>query len=136
MSAVTLEDEIKQLVIQLTPIQKLKLIEWLGATLAHDLSAPDHPTQHNGHTTVADVEQQVNGVSIVEHQEERAWTPAEVQVLKKPMPKTGAELVAWIEANPYMPDEEQDADNWVNVDINDVAAWVHDLRRRPRKTGA
>jgi hypothetical protein len=104
--------------------------------LAHDLSSPDQPTQHNGHTTVADVEQQADGVSIVERQRERARLLAEVPVLKKPMPKTGAELVAWIEANPYMPDEERDLDNWVNVDINDVAAWVHDLRRRPRKTGA
>jgi hypothetical protein len=69
-------------------------------------------------------------------QKRRDQLSAMTLALKKPMPKTGAELVAWLEENPYTPEEEQTPDKWVNVDINDVAAWVHDLRRRPRKTGA
>lgn len=54
---------------------------------------------------------------------ESDWTQDELQELMKPSePKPGAEIAAWLRANP-------DTGGWAEMDIPDVAEWVRQLRR-------
>jgi hypothetical protein len=56
--------------------------------------------------------------------EERPWTEQELEELLKPgEPKTGAEIAAWLRANP-------DTGGWAALDIPDAAEWVRELRRK------
>ncbi len=129
MSAAVVE-QVKQLIDGLSVNEKVGLVEWLGATLGQDLATPSlkrkkrrkvakatKPTAstNNGGTThpsVAEIPW-----------EERPWTEAEIKELMKPDPKTGAEIAAWLEANP-------DTGGWGEMDIPDVVEWVKDLRHK------
>lgn len=54
---------------------------------------------------------------------EADWTEDELLELMKPgEPKTGAEIAAWLRANP-------DSGGWAEMDISDVVEWVRQLRR-------
>ena len=50
----------------------------------------------------------------------RPWTPEELAELMKPDPKTGAEIVAWL----------QQEGGWEDLGITDGAEWVQEQRRK------
>ncbi len=56
--------------------------------------------------------------------EQQPWTPEEIRELMTPNPKTGAEIAAWLEANPPIDP------NWGGIaNGEDVATFVHNMRR-------
>jgi|SRR5579859_3974594 len=59
--------------------------------------------------------------------ENQPWTEDEIRELMTPNPKSGAEIVAWLKANP--PDDP----NWGGItDDKAVGEYVHNMRRDPR----
>jgi hypothetical protein len=64
-----------------------------------------------------------------DQREERPWTDEELAELLKPgEPRTGAEIAAWLNANP-------DTGGWTEMDIPDVGEWVRRLRRHSSTGG-
>jgi hypothetical protein len=116
-------EQAKQLTSTLSAVEKVKLIEWLGAVLVQELSTQSIYRQANG--SEQSVANPAPDAADDVPWEERPWTEEEIRLLMKPNPKTGAEIAAWLEANP-------DTGGWAEMDIPDVVEWVRELRRQMR----
>jgi hypothetical protein len=58
--------------------------------------------------------------------EARAWTPEELTQLSTPDPKTGAEIVAWLQAQ----------NDWLDTDGMTGEQWVEAVRRKEQERRA
>lgn len=122
MNSAVLE-QVRELTVTLSPVEKAQLIEWLGAAIVQELTKQPSERQTNGGTQ-AEAGPAPDATDALPW-EERPWTEEEIRALMQPNPKTGAEIAAWIEANP-------DTGGWAELDIPDVVEWVRQLRRQQR----
>lgn len=101
-------DQALQLALQLSQLDKVRLLERVAATLEHDMTAPETPL-----TPV-----------IAAESETPTWTDEEVQALLNTPRRTPAEVLAWLAENP--PTEP-----WGDLrDDEDAADHLHRMRRQ------
>lgn len=123
MSATVLE-QVKELTATLSPVEKVQLIEWLGAAVVQELTNQSSDHQANGGTG-ADAGPPPAATDALPW-EERPWTEEEIRALVKPDPKTGAEIAAMIESG------EIDTSEWAALNLPDSVEWVRQQRRQLR----
>lgn len=124
MSIAVLE-QVKELTLTLSPVEKVQLIEWLGAAVVQELTNQPGERPVNGGTQ-AEAGPTPDATDALPW-EERPWTEEEIRALIQPDPKTGAEIAAMIESG------EIDTSEWAAMDIPDSVEWVKNLRRQQRR---
>ena len=144
--------QVKELINNLSGAEQAQLIEWLGAVWSQALTSLPVKAIKEDHTSYATqidpdsvISTDSNGAShynLGNHDlqtkrvarppdeiqgdipwEKRAWTETEIHAFMKPKSKTGAEIAAWLRANP-------DTGDWTEMDIPDVVEWVRQLRHQ------
>jgi hypothetical protein len=122
----------KALINELSNTEKAQLVEWLGSALGRELMVTTTPItkeEQAPYATQIDRDDTVIPDNNAELQyeipwKERPWTEEEIQTLiRRGESKTGAEIAAWLRANP-------DTGDWTAMDIPDVVEWVRQLRHQ------
>ena len=130
----------KALINELSNTEKAQLVEWLGSALGRELmltTAPITKEEQAPYATSIDPTIDPNDIVVPENipddngelqdeipWKERPWTEEEIQTLiRRGESKTGAEIAAWLRANP-------DTGDWTEMDIPDVVEWVRQLRHQ------
>lgn len=132
MSNPTVQQVKALITADLSVVEKVQLVEWLGADLRQELladetvqqqesAAPEAEiTPHNGRNGFANTDELA-----LQHEMpwvEQPWTEQELRELMRPDPKTGAEIVQLL--------DRLDLSEWVAMDIPDVVEWIHEQRRQ------